>query len=142
MATILGKGEWLRENDSLSSPNGQFSLIMQDDANLVLYKMNGGVPVKALWSTQTNRGFVVPCGATMDSRFASLVVHEMSSGVEEFPSPVKALWSSDSYPGPTVDCFLELQDDGNLVIQANIIGDEGQIGDDYQAIWATNTGGG
>ena len=123
MADRLHQGNWLRENESITARDGRFSLIMQDDANLVLYEMSGGRPVEALWASGTNFGFGVASGVTLQDD-GNLVIY----GVE---NPPRALWASGTNSASAV---LILQNDGNLVIYEQ--GDE-ELGN---ALWATNTG--
>jgi N-acetylneuraminic acid mutarotase len=92
----------LTANQSLSSPNGQYQLIMQSDGNLVEYGPGGQV----IWHSMTdgNPGAY----ATMQSD-GNFVVYSAAG---------TALWNShtDGNPG----AYLQLQNNGNAVIyQAN-----------------------
>ena len=50
MANTLNSGDHLNPGQSITSSNGRYILMYQNDGNLVLY-INGG---SALWSSQTN----------------------------------------------------------------------------------------
>ncbi|NOT75061.1 MAG: DUF4476 domain-containing protein [Cyclobacteriaceae bacterium] len=104
-------GELFPMGSVLTSPNGKFFLVFQDDRNLVLYKRDGGAD-KPLWATATN-GKVNKCVMQADG---NLVLYS---------GPV-AVWSSNTYGNP--NAMLVVQDDGNMVIYAGT-----------KAIWATNT---
>ncbi len=102
---ILGSGGGLR------SPNGVYTLLMQTDGNLVLYRQ-GGVPV---WSTGTS----TPGTYAIMQTDGNFVLYR--------PGPV-AVWSTST--GARNSNFI-LQDDGNLVILSN----------SYRVQWASNTSG-
>lgn len=53
MAHMLAAGHRLEINQTLVSPNGRFTLLMQTDGNMVLYQ--DGIGVKnAYWSSKSN----------------------------------------------------------------------------------------
>jgi hypothetical protein len=109
MADRLSSDARLNVGESITSNNGQYTLILQLDGNLVLYKAGG----KALWATGTNGKAASFATQQKDGNF----VLYGSSG---------ALWAlgTHGHQGTT----LVVQDDGNLVIY-------GQNG----ALWATGT---
>jgi len=111
MTDRLNPVESLQANESLGSPNGQLSLILQEDGNLVLYGQNG----QALWASGTDGQDVAR--ATMQDD-GNLVLY--SSGGD-------AVWASNTFGND--GAYLVLQDDGNLVI----------YGADGSPLWATNT---
>jgi hypothetical protein len=86
----LVRGQWLKSN------NGEYTLILQDDGNLVLYGRG-----KALWNTNTHG--LAAKNLVMQSD-GNLVLYGYSG----------ALWHSKThgYPGS----YLVIQDDGNVVI--------------------------
>lgn len=100
-ASTLTANQWLNVNDSLTSTNGDFRLVMQGDGNLVLYRLSDST---ALWSTQTQGNAGAEAVMQGDG---NLVVYK--NGV--------ALWESntDGYPMS----FLNMQNDGNLVIYSS-----------------------
>jgi Peptidase family M23 len=106
----VGGTSYLWTNEGLGSCDGRFTLVQQDDGNLVLYQ-NG---VAALWSTETH-GYSGAFTAFQDD--GNLVVY--SSGGS-------ALWSSGTQGHP--DAVLVVQDDGNLVIY-----------DGWTALWNSGT---
>ncbi len=106
----LGPDEWLFADQSITSADGRFTLIMQSDGNLVLYQ-NGVGP---LWATDT-----LGSGAdrlVMQSD-GNLVVYTPNDG------PV---WASGTVGESSI---LKLQDDGNMVIYRGSGG----------AVWATGS---
>ncbi len=113
MANVLGPDKWLAKGDSLTSLSDTYTLVMQEDGNLVLYRVKDNHP---LWASYTNGQDVK--GAIMQSD-GNLVVYDSNSG---------PLWASGT--DGKGRCFLVLQDDGNLVIYT---------GDTDAPVWATNT---
>ncbi len=107
----LGSAQVLGVNDTVTSCDGRFSLVMQGDGNLVLYQ--GG---RAIWSTGTpGRGGAF---ATLQSD-GNFVLYTRNS---------KALFSTRTANRP--GAILAVQDDGNVVVY------QGGV-----ARWASNTGG-
>ncbi len=100
----------LAQGDSVDSCDGRFTLTLQSDGNLVLYKTGG----KALWSSQTNGDDGYAMWMQADG---NLVVYD------PYGAP---LWASgtNGHAGAT----LAVQDDGNVVLY-----------DAGKAIWATHT---
>jgi hypothetical protein len=106
----------LTSGQSMSSPSGDYQLIMQSDGNLVLY-FDGSGQHTPIWATQTsgNSGDV----AVLQSD-GNLVVTSAAGAV---------LWSAgSSAPNPT----LVVQEDGNVVVYGT--NSAGQY-----AAWATRT---
>jgi hypothetical protein len=97
MADRLSSDARINVNESITSNNGVYTLILQLDGNLVLYKAGG----TALWSTST-------FGQT--ASYAT----QQTDGNFVLYGPSGALWASntDGNQGTT----LVVQDDGNLVI--------------------------
>jgi hypothetical protein len=98
-------------NESLQSPSGQFSLVLQEDGNLVLYDQAN----QPLWATETDGQAVAR--ATMQGD-GNLVLYSPEG------APV---WASDTYGND--GAFLVVQDDSNLVIYTA----------ENTPLWATNT---
>jgi hypothetical protein len=86
----LTKGQWLR------SRNGQYTLIMQEDGNLVEYGRG-----RALWASGTN------------GRAVSRVIMQSDGNLVIYGYPA-AQWSSNTWNWP--GAYLVVQDDGNVVI--------------------------
>lgn len=94
----LDAGQSLTKGRALTSDNGYYSLQMQSDGNLVLYRNS---PWRALWASNTvGRGEFVTMQAD-----GNLVVYGAAG----------AVWASGSGGGPGV---LVVQNDGNLVVYA------------------------
>jgi hypothetical protein len=97
---VLNAGSTLWHGQTLSSCDGRFALVMQNDGNLVLYQ--SGTP---LWATGTNGmgGY----DAVMQND-GNLVVYTQSG---------TPLWASNTVGDS--GAWLDLQDDGDLVIYQN-----------------------
>ncbi|MCX2841989.1 hypothetical protein OQJ59_10195 [Microbulbifer thermotolerans] len=109
---FLKDGQALDPGDRIDSANGNYSLRMQLDGNLVLYKNSN---TKALWATNTegNRG----ARAVMQTD-GNLVVYSATNGV---------LWAS--HTTFNYHAKLVVQNDGNLVIYT----------EDGDPIWDSDT---
>ncbi|MGI5246343.1 S8 family serine peptidase [Dactylosporangium sp. CA-139066] len=107
----IGVGQSIHLGQKLTSPNGIYTLVLQDfDGNLVLYK-NG---TKALWAF----------GPRWDSWFTV----QTDGNMVAYKSEGGAVWASNTQNKG--QGTLTLQDDGNLVLYRN---------SDHGVIWATNT---
>jgi hypothetical protein len=85
-------------NQSVQSSNGMFSLVLQGDGNLVLYRQSDMTP---LWASQTNGRVVNEAVMQGDGNFVLY-------------GPFGPVWATgtDGNPG----AFLIVQNDGNVVI--------------------------
>ena len=92
----LQNGEKLEVGQSLTSLNGAYKLILQEDGNLVLY-----AGAQAVWSTETNGKDVVRAEVQTDGNFVLYTPHD-------------AVWASQTKGAK--DVRLILQDDRNLVL--------------------------
>ena len=110
MADRLSPGERLNHNESITSSNGRYRLVMQADGNFVLYRVSDG---RALWAANTMGSGKF---AIMQTD-GNLVVYDLAN---------RALWASGTHGRP--GSFLVMQSDGNAVVyQPNV------------AVWATGT---
>ncbi|MCW2559188.1 MAG: lectin [Mycobacterium sp.] len=96
MGDRLQKGEKLEVGQSLTSVNGAYKAILQDDGNFVLYAGD-----QAIWSTETNGQAVVRAEVQGDGNFVLYTAD-------------KPVWHSDTKGAK--DVRLVLQDDRNLVL--------------------------
>ncbi len=110
LGSRLAPGSNMVPDSYLRSPNGQYTLAMQGDGNLVLYR--GSSP---LWASNTSGQPVSQFAVQTDS---NLVIYRTDG---------RAIWASNTAGRSARD--LVLQDDGNLVLY-NTSG---------AAIWASNT---
>ncbi len=85
--------------DALNSPNSKFSLVMQRDGNLVLYRNNPSAPI---WASDTAGKSVTNALMNDDGNLAL------------YNSAGEAVWSSNT--AGNAGAVLKVQDDGNLVI--------------------------
>lgn len=99
--SILNPGEILYPNQFITSPNGQYTLIMQTDGNLVIYR-TGGIPI---WSSNTATGINSFCVMQTDG---NLVIYDYGGNY---------YWASNT--GGMNGSILVMQDDGNLVTYLN-----------------------
>jgi hypothetical protein len=111
MADKLNLNEDLVVTGSITSQNGRFTLVMQGDGNLVLYR-SGGV---ARWATGTNGQVVSQAIMQGDGNF----VLYGPGGIYIWDT------ATDGHPG----AYLIIQNDGNVVIYDSV----------GNPIWATNT---
>lgn len=111
MTDRLNSGQSLLVGGSLVSPDGRFSLVLQQDGNLVLYEQAGG-PV---WASGT------------DGREVSTALMQTDGNLVLYAPAGDAVWASDT--SGNNGAYLVLQDDRNLVI----------YGADGAPLWATNT---
>ncbi|MGH3941920.1 MAG: hypothetical protein ACRDTG_25530 [Pseudonocardiaceae bacterium] len=108
----MAPGDVLTPNASISSANGRFRLVYQDDTNLVLYRDPDGL---ALWDTRPRPGGVGVCVMQDDG---NLVVYNATAN---------AVWASGTEGN--AGSRLVVQDDGNVVIYRP----------NGTPIWATDT---
>jgi hypothetical protein len=106
----LGPDQQLGLDEVLTSADGRFTLVMQSDSNLVLYR-NG---VGALWASGT-----VGTGAIR-------AVMQSDGNLVLYTANNTPVWASNTVGGGSI---LLLQNDGNLVIYREGAG----------AVWASNT---
>ena len=96
MGDRLQDGEKLEVGQKLTSSNGAYEVVLQDDGNLVLHA--AGV---AVWSTETNGEKVVRAEVQKDGNFVLYTAD-------------KPVWHTDTKGAK--DVRLILQDDRNLVL--------------------------
>ena len=107
----LNTGQGLVLGQRITSPNGVYSLVLQDfDGNLVLYKDG----TKALWAF----------GMRADSWF----VNQPDGNLVAYKSEGGAVWAANT-AGKGAGTLM-LQDDGNLVLYRNT---------DHGVLWSTGT---
>lgn len=109
--STLASGKGLIIGAMLTSPNLCYSLVLQEDGNLVLYR-NG---VGAKWSSNTSG---------MNS--ASLVMQTDGNAVLSGPTETAGYWNSVT--AGHAGAYMSLQNDGNLVIYQG-----------STALWSSNT---
>lgn len=102
--------QFLLKEDYLVSTDGRYQFILQDDGNLVLYRLSDH---KALWASGTN------------GKAVSKVIMQQDGNLVIYGYP-QALWASNTSGKP--NSTLIAQNDGNVVVY------EPQV-----AVWATGT---
>ena len=94
------------QNSSVVSPNDLYHLIMQEDGNLVLYRLTGsrdqGQVRTPIWASHTNGQAVSRCSMQTDG---NLVIYNTEN---------RPIWASGT--SGHKGSHLEVQDDGNAVI--------------------------
>ena len=103
MATLF-PGQYLGPGQSVQSDNKLHTLIMQSDGNVVLYNRRS----QAIWSTKTG-GLITP-GKFIMQTDGNLVLYDSDGN----PG-----WASNTYNNP--GAFLNVQDDGNLVVYRRVL---------------------
>lgn len=118
-AVTLLNGEKLWQGGYIDSGNGYY-LVLQRDANLVLYKTKNFKPHNAVWSSQTDGQTINQVHLVMQAD-NNLVLYDGHS----------ALWSSQTHQkGTRGSAYCILQKDGNFVMY------DGNTG---VALWSTQT---
>jgi hypothetical protein len=100
-ASKMVGGETLAPGESITSPNGVVTLVMQGDGNLVLYRLADGTP---LWNTQSG------------NRPGSYAAMQTDGNLVVYASNGAVVFHTNTYNHP--GARLELQSDSNLVIYA------------------------
>lgn len=108
---VMKPGAALGVNQGLTSCDGRFTLIQQEDGNLVLYMANKG----AIWAS----GTAGTAGRT--------AVMQGDGNLVVYTPDGKPVWDSGTWGHP--GAWLAVQDDGNVVLY------------EYGAIWSTKTSG-
>jgi hypothetical protein len=111
MSDKLNANEDLISTGSLTSQDGRFTLVMQGDGNLVLYRHGGN----ARWATNT------------DGRIVSRAIMQGDGNFVMYGPGGAYIWdtATDGHPG----AYMTIQNDGNVVIYET----------NGNPIWATNT---
>ncbi|SMC17106.1 D-mannose binding lectin [Andreprevotia lacus DSM 23236] len=110
--TTLLTNQFLAKEDYLLSQDQRHQLILQDDGNLVLYRLTDHRPI---WASGTNGKAVSKAIMQQDGNFV----------IYGYPD---ALWSSRTNGKP--NSTLIVQNDGNVVVYEPSV-----------PVWATNTAG-
>ena len=111
MSDRMNPGETLGTNGSITSGDGRYRLIMQNDGNLVVYRNSDN---RALWGSGTQGTDVHRAVMQNDG---NLVLYHVNNA---------PAWASNTAGSP--GSYLVMQTDGNLVIYRPTV-----------PIWATNT---
>ena len=111
MSDRLNSNDSLAPNESLRSANSRFTLVLQDDGNLVLYESDS----QPVWATGT------------DGQAVSRATMQPDGNLVLYSSGGDATWASETDGND--GAYLLLQDDRNLVIYS-------QAG---SPVWASNT---
>jgi len=114
---LLNPGEVLQEGEKLVSGNGLYQLVMQNDGNLVLYKVYQGYDPIVFWASNTVNKGTAPRRLVYQGD-NNLVIYDANNGV---------LFTANTF-GQAPGTFI-LQDDGNAVIYNG----------EKKASWATGT---
>lgn len=119
---------YLFDHETISSPNGQYTLSMQKDGNLVLYDSKCGIEPKcAVWNSGSFREQAQYFMAIQPD--GNLVIYK---GKPPAGTP-QSIWDSKTY-GTLDNYFLAIQDDANVVIY------RGTPKSNRGPIWSSKTG--
>lgn len=110
----LNAGQELTKDQRIPSPNGEYTLIMQDDSNLVLYKKGKG-PIWARGNTAGNS--------------AEKLVFRGDGELELLTWSGRQKWVTGTAGRGKSNSFFAIRDDGNMVIET-----------DGQIVWSSKTG--
>ena len=102
MSNTLTAGQSIKIGESIISTNKKFSLRMQQDGNLVLYKTEDKKDT-ALWNTQTN------------GKKATIAKMQEDGNFVLYDEDRNSYWNSGTN-GHNKQPFIKIQNDGNLVI--------------------------
>lgn len=108
----LGANGSLGANQSITSQNGKYTLIMQSDGNLVIYKQG-----KAIWATNTQ------------GKGGTWVVMQTDGNFVIYTPQSKPVWATNTRGKG--GSWIVMQNDGNLVMYTS----------KNKAVWASNTAG-
>ena len=117
MATLFS-GKCLQPGQSLQSNNRLHTLTMQSDGNVVLYNQHS----QPIWATNTD-GLITPRDFIMQTD-GNLVLYDKTGSPK---------WASNTSNNP--GAFLNIQDDGNLVVYRS--GAQTETADN--ALWAAGS---
>ncbi|QDS33754.1 hypothetical protein [Brevibacillus brevis] len=151
--STLKVGETLEKGQVLTSDNGIYSLIMQNDGNLVLYK-NFNNSTTSLWASGTAKfhaDYIDPATGYYKSYypeylgFAKTLNFPVALGLQERGKGYTIWrfapedWAPRHYgksnvPADLTGDILVVQDDGNAVVYNTKHADKG-----WYPVWATNT---
>ena len=109
----LVQGQQLEPDTMLTSPNNQYTLVLQGDGNLVLYSYDSKKNRRwAVWSTRTWESGVVRAALQDDGNF----VLYTAGGSSPWASDTDPTSDKTANPGVTGPFTLVLQDDRNVVL--------------------------
>lgn len=109
--SVLNTGEFLSPGQYLISPNQQYTAILQNDGNFVLYDSSNNI----LWESNT-----------FDTEVNNIVM-QSDCNLVIYDSNAIPTWATFTTTGSS--CSLNVQDDGNLVIYRG----------DNVPVWASGT---
>lgn len=110
---VLGPNQCLEQGDVITSSNGCFSLVMQRDGNVVIYRNSRGFPI---WSSKTDRSCTNRICMQVDGNFCTYDCQNLPT------------WASGTMNNE--GSYIVMQNDGNLVIYAPYTG---------RVVWASRT---
>lgn len=113
-SNTLYSGQTLYAGQSLVSSNSNYTAVLQNDGNFVIYN---NITSNPLWATNTNTNYVSQASLTLS--YASILLLNINCVLK---------WSSTQPLGCNGYSYLIMQNDGNLVIYKN-----------GTAVWASNT---
>jgi len=91
-------GEILRDDQYINSNNGKYTLIMQRDGSLVMYRaIDGSVRYRM-------------------EKYGSYAIMQLDGNFVEYNSNGAAIWHTSTY-GRCPDCWLKISDEGDLRVE-------------------------
>lgn len=126
--TTIPSGTILNQGDSYTSPNGNYTLVMQGDGNLVLYPKGGG----ATWAANTADS------EQKNGDGGQVAVLQSDGNLQVIDAKNNVLWQSNTAATksePNAGATLSVQNDGNVVLYRTTAYNDLNI-------WSTNTNNG
>lgn len=123
MTDRLTRGEMMKVGESLTSSNGQYIFVYQNDGNLVIYSNITGKP---LWDSGTVGTPLGTCGLRDDG---SLTIQYFMGSVPITPFSTHTGFTMLDPFGKKAGSLLVVENDGNVAIYNS----------ENTAVWATNT---
>ncbi|TYC60927.1 hypothetical protein ETQ85_05935 [Zoogloea oleivorans] len=118
VAATATRNFYLKPGQCLTSPNRKWTAVLQaTDGNFVLYAIESDIVKSANWSTRTAGN---PGAGLLVQQDGHFVVYQnggiviSAEGVNG--DPQKAIYQSNPSVKPYANYFLDMQDDGNLVL--------------------------
>lgn len=118
IAATATKNSFLKPGQCLTSPNRKWTAVLQaSDGNFVLYSVENDNVKSAQWSSRTAGNPGAGLLVQQDGHFVLYRAGGIAASPETVHGdPQKAIYQSNPPIQPHANYFLDMQDDGNLVL--------------------------